>query len=190
MRSYVIKIILSAISIIVYNVSATSVFNLYSDHRAVRTDDILTVMIFESAKAGSQSKTNTSKENSMGLQADGGSGKLSFLPAFGVNGANKVGYDGKGATSREGNLVATVTTRVVKVLDNGNLVIEGSKVVEINEEKEIIKISGVVRPEDIQKNNMVYSSSIADAQITYTGKGVVNTGHRPGVIARFINWIF
>lgn len=164
--------------------------NLFSDHRAVRADDILTVLIVESAKAGSESGTKTSKENSMGVAADGGSGKLSFLPSFGANGSSKVGYNGKGGTSREGSLVATVTARVVKVLDNGNLVIEGSKVVEINEEKEIIKLSGVVRPQDIQTNNVIYSSSIADAQITYTGKGVANTGQRPGFLARFINWIF
>jgi flagellar L-ring protein FlgH len=62
--------------------------------------------------------------------------------------------------------------------------------VEINEEKEIIKITGVVRPQDVQKNNSIYSSSIADAQITYAGKGVANTGRRPGFLARFLNWIF
>jgi flagellar L-ring protein precursor FlgH len=170
--------------------SGTSINNLYSDHRAMRNDDILTVMIVEQAKAGSESKTNTSKENSMGLKGGGGSGALGFIPTLGVSGSNSVGYDGKGGTSREGNLVATISARVVKVLDNGNLVIEGSKVVEINDEKEIIKVTGIVRPQDIQQNNVVYSSSLADAQITYAGKGEANTGRRPGVLARFLNWIF
>jgi flagellar L-ring protein precursor FlgH len=153
-------------------------------------DDILTIMIVESAKAGSESKTNTSKENSVGADVAGGSGALSFLPSFGLSGGNKVGYDGKGGTTREGSLVATISARVIKVLDNGNLVIEGSKVVEINEEKEIIKITGMVRPQDIQQNNIIYSSSIADAQITYAGKGVANTGNRPGLLARVLNFIF
>ncbi|NLL14383.1 MAG: flagellar basal body L-ring protein FlgH [Fibrobacter sp.] len=169
---------------------AASVYSLYSDHRAMKVDDILTVLIVESAKAGSESKTNTSKENSGQLQSAGGSGILGFLPSFGASGGSRVDFDGKGGTSREGNLVATITARVIKVLDNGNLVIEGSKVVEINEEKEIIKLTGMVRPQDIQKNNIIYSSSIADAQITYTGKGAVNTGRRPGLIARFLNFIF
>jgi flagellar L-ring protein FlgH len=115
---------------------------------------------------------------------------LNFLPSFGANGSSKVGYDGKGGTSRAGNLVATISARVTNVLDNGTLVIEGSKVVEINDEKEIIKITGMVRPQDVQQNNVISSSSIADAQITYTGKGVVNDGHRPGFLARFLNWIF
>ena len=85
---------------------------------------------------------------------------------------------------------ATIAVRVTKVLDNGNLVIEGTKVVEVNDEKGLIKVTGIVRPRDIQPNNMIYSSSIADAQITYSGKGAVNDGHRPGVLARLINWIF
>lgn len=179
-----------AVMTITCGVISAPVHNLFSDHRAMRVDDILTVYIVESAKAGSESNTKTSKENSMGVQADGGSGALRFLPSFGVNGGNKLGYSGTGGTSREGNLVATVSSRVIKVLDNGNLVIEGSKLVEINEEKEIIKLTGVVRPQDIQQNNIVYSSSIADAQITYTGKGVANTGQRPGLLARIINFIF
>lgn len=173
-----------------YSLFSAPIPNLFSDHRAMSIDDILTIMIVESAKAGSESGTKTSKENSMGLEGGGGSGALSMIPGFGVSGGSKVGYDGKGGTSREGSLVATISARVTRVLDNGNLVIEGSKVVEINDEKEIIKINGVIRPQDVQKNNIIYSSSIADAEITYAGKGVANTGRRPGVLARFLNWIF
>lgn len=173
-----------------WGISGAPMGSLFSDHRAMGVDDILTVYIVESAKAGSQSKTNTSKENNLGVEAGGGSGALGFIPSFGASGGNKMSYDGKGGTSREGQLVATVTARVVKVLGNGNLVVDGSKVVEINDEKEIIKVSGVVRPGDIQKNNIIYSSSIADAQITYSGKGAAHDGQRPGLIARFFNWIF
>lgn len=173
-----------------HNVFASSMINLYSDHRAMQIDDILTIMIVESAKAGSESGTNSSKENSMGVESGGGSGALRLLPKFGMSGGNKVDYDGKGGTSREGSLVATMSARVTKVLGNGNMVIEGSKVVEINEEREIMKLTGIVRPQDVQKNNIIYSSNIADAEITYTGKGVANTGQRPGLLARFLNWIF
>ena len=169
---------------------ASSIHSLFSDHRAMRVDDILTVLIVESAKAGSESKTNTNKENSFGVEMGGGSGSLGFLPSFGAGGGSSAKYDGRGGTSRQGNLVATVSARITKVLDNGNLIIEGSKVVEINEEREIIKVSGIVRPRDIQNNNVVYSSSIADAHITYSGKGVASTGRRPGLVARFINWLF
>jgi flagellar L-ring protein precursor FlgH len=170
--------------------SAPSVYNLYTDHRAMRVDDILTVYVVESAKAGSQSNTSTSKQNDFGLSGSGGSGAIGFIPAFGVSAGNSISYDGKGGTSREGSLVAKISARVIEVMDNGNLVIKGSKQVEINNEKEIIKISGVVRPQDIESDNTIYSHNIADASITYSGKGNASTGRRPGLLARFLNWIF
>lgn len=166
------------------------VHSLYTDHRAMKVDDILTVFIVEEAKAGSKTGTNTSKENEMGVSGLDGSGALDFLPSFGASGGFKNAYDGKAGTSREGSLVARVSARVIKVLDNGNLMIEGSKVVEINEEREIIKISGVVRPQDIEADNIIYSHSVADAEITYSGNGTVHKGHRPGLVTKFLNWIF
>ena len=182
--------LLLSVSLMLLQAWAAPIYNLYNAHRAMRVDDILTVVITESAKAGSQSGTNTNKQNDMSVQNVKGSGLLKFIPSFGASGSSSLSYDGKGGTSREGSLDAKISARVVKVLDNGNLVIDGSKVVEINEEKEIIKISGVVRPQDIESNNIIYSYNIADAQITYSGKGVANTGQRPGLFARILNWIF
>lgn len=169
---------------------ASSMYNLYSDHRAMQVDDLVTILIDESAKAGSESNTSTSKKNDIGVNNLKGSGLLDFIPAFGASGGTNIGYDGKGGTTRQGSLVATISARVTKVLDNGNLVIDGSKTVMINEEKEIIKISGIVRPQDIGPQNTISSSSIADAEITYSGKGVAQKGQRPGLIARFFNWVF
>lgn len=168
---------------------ATS-FNLYTDHRAMRVDDILTVVVIEQAKAGSESGTKTNKRNSLGASSGGGTGALRFLPSFGASAGTDVGYDGKGSTAREGSLVAKVSAKVIEVLDNGNLVIDGSKEVEINSEKEIIKVSGIVRPQDIESENIVYSYNIADARITYAGKGTANQGQRPGILARVLNFIF
>jgi len=156
----------------------------------MKVDDLLTVLVYESAKAGSQSGTSTSKQNGLGLEGGGGTGALNFLPSFGASGGNKVTYDGKGETTREGSLIAKISARVDQVMDNGNLVISGSKVVEINNEKEIIKISGIVRPQDIQTNNVIFSYNIADAQIMYSGKGTASTGRRPGILARVLNFIF
>jgi flagellar L-ring protein precursor FlgH len=181
-----LRIVLTALTSAAATVSAAQVQNLFSDHRAMRVDDILTIIIVESAKAGSESKTNTSKGSEVGFKA----GSMKLLPPQEFGASNSAKYDGKGATSRSGSLSATVTARVIKVLEGGNLVIEGSKTVEINQEKEIIKISGVVRPQDIQKNNIVYSTSIADAEITYSGNGTVNTAARPGFLTKLANWLF
>jgi flagellar L-ring protein precursor FlgH len=183
-------IVLSSLCMVSYPVIAAQVPNLFSDQRAIKVDDIVTILIVESAKAGSESVTNTDKSQSFGVESAGGTGLMHLLPQFSASGGTKIGYDGQGNSSREGTLEATISARVIKVLDNGNLVIEGSKVVEVNEEKGIIKISGMIRPLDIQQNNIVYSSSIADAQITYSGKGVANTAQRPGILARIMNWLF
>lgn len=184
------KAILIGIMVTGYTCMAAEIPNLFSDQPAIKVDDILTIMIVESAKAGTESKTNTGKTQSFGVGSNGGTGLMRWLPQFGGSGSADIGYDGKGTTSRTGSLNATIAVRVTKVLDNGNLVIEGTKVVEVNDEKGLIKVTGIVRPLDIQPNNMIYSSSIADAQITYSGKGAVNDGHRPGILARVINWIF
>ena len=101
------------VAAVVFIVDAAQVVNLFSDHRAMRIDDILTIMIVESAKAGSESGTKTSKENSLGLESPGGSGALRMIPGFGVSGGSTVGYDGKGGTTREGNLVATISDYLV-----------------------------------------------------------------------------
>ncbi len=190
MKKMVGVMLLFAVLSMSYLAYGSNVYSLYTDHRAMKKDDILTVLILENAKAGSQSSTNTNKKNSFGVQNSAGSGPLDIIPGFGAGGSMNIGYDGKGGTSREGNLVAKISARVVEVLDNGNLVIDGNKIVEINEEKEIIKISGVVRPQDIESDNTVYSFNISDAKITYSGKGVANTGRRPGIFARFLNWLF
>jgi flagellar L-ring protein precursor FlgH len=170
--------------------SSAQIHSLYSDRTAMRRHDILTVLIVESAKAGTKSQTNTSKQSSYGIDGIKGSGALDLLPSFGASGGVQTGHDGRANTAREGNLVATLSARVIEVLDNGNLVIEGSKVVEINNEKEIIKVSGTVRPDDIEAENVIYSHNIADAQISYSGKGTVNEGQRAGLLTRVLNWLF
>jgi flagellar L-ring protein precursor FlgH len=171
-------------------VSGADIYSLYTDHRAMKDDDILTVLVMEEAKAGSESGTNTSKKHKVGVDGIKGSGVLDFIPNFGVSGGTELGYDGQAGTSREGSLVATVSARVIKVMQNGNLVIEGNKIVEINDEKEILKLKGVVRPQDIEADNTIYSYNIADAEITYSGKGTVRNGQRPGLISKFLNWLF
>ncbi len=166
------------------------IYNLYTDHRAMQEGDLLTVLIVENAKAGSNSTTKTGSKTSMGISNLKGSGKLGFIPGFGASGEMGSDYQGGGDTRREGNLVAKLSVRIDKVYDNGNLLITGDKVVEINEEKEIIRLTGTVRPQDIEGDNTVLSYNIANAEITYSGHGVNSDARRPGPFARFFNWLF
>jgi len=170
--------------------AAETNFSLYSDRRGKTVGDVITVLIAEDAKASNESGTSTQKENGVSASAEKGTGLLDFIPSFGMGGATSANFKGQGNTKREGTLKAKVTARIIEVLDNGNLMIKGSKIVEVNSEKEVIEVSGIIRQEDVGRDNTVSSFNIADAKITYAGNGQVYTGQRPGPIARFFNWIF
>ena len=79
--------------------------------------------------------------------------------------------------------------RVVKVLDNGNLLIEGRRAILVNGETQVITISGLVRPQDITGTNTVLSSQIADAEVQMVGKGVIAESQRPGILYRMLDWL-
>ncbi len=164
--------------------------SLYVDRRGKQVGDVITVLVTEASKASNESGTQTQKGHSVSANAEKPTGLLDFLPSFGFGAGSNADYKGKGETKREGSLKATLTARITEVLDNGNLMIQGSKVVEINNEKEILEVSGLIRQEDVGRDNTVFSYNIADAKIVYTGNGAVFTGQRPGLIARFFNWIF
>jgi len=171
-------------------------FSLYTDKKAKRTDDVITVLILENAKAGSDSKTNTDKTQDASIAIDplgvafNGGPANDYTPKIGFGGKVGQKYAGAGNTSRQGDVKATLSARIVAVYDNGNLLIEGNKEVEVNSEKEILRVSGIVRPEDIGSDNTILSEKIADARIQYSGTGDLHQASRPGLLARFFNWIF
>ncbi len=162
---------------------------LFSDHRAHTVGDIITIEIVEVAEASNEASSETSKEHKTSLSASG-SGSLDFIPLTGMSSDVSNDYSGKGKTSRKGKLKAKITARITHVLPNGNLLIEGSRVVDVNGEKQTTILTGVIRPEDITTRNTVFSYNIADAQITYTGRGPIQTSQRPGLFAKLVNWIF
>ena len=163
---------------------------LFSDHRAHTVGDVVTIEIVEVATASNEASTELKKDHSSSLDLSAGTGALDFIPMAGYNTSNSNDYSGEGKTSRKGNLKAKITAVIKEILPNGNLLIEGSRIVEINGEKQITVLTGIIRPADITPLNTVYSYNIADAQITFKGNGVVQTGQRPGLFAKIINWIF
>jgi len=83
-----------------------------------------------------------------------------------------------------------MTAKVVEVLPNGNLVIEGRQTIVINGEEQVIVVSGIVRPQDIEPDNTVLSTYIADATIVYNGTGPIGDAQEPGLLTRLLNWLF
>ncbi len=166
-----------------------SYYSLYTDRRAHQVGDILTVLITEESSASRTAKTYTQKKDEVSTSG-GGTGILDVIPLFsaGVDYKNK--HDGVGRTSRDGKLWATITVKIVEVLGNGNLRIEGKKTVQVNQDKEEITLKGVVRPQDIGPDNTVLSIYVAEAQIGYKGKGAVDAGQKKGIILRILDWFF
>ncbi len=190
---------------------ARSSFNgLFIDTKARNVGDIVTVKIEESAQA--TNRANTETERSSGMEA--GIDKLFGIEAwwqneilpdvddnvpkidpFGnpsIKGSISSDFKGDGETSRSGNLEAYITCRVVDVMANGNLKIVGTREVMVNNENQLIILSGVIRPRDISDTNIIQSTFISDAKIAYSGSGVVDDRQRPGWLANFLNnaWPF
>jgi flagellar L-ring protein precursor FlgH len=161
--------------------------DLAADLRARRVDDIVTVLVSESASATSSGTSKTSRNSSAqaNIAALAGitraAGPLANLANLGSSQA----LDGEGATSRQTTLTTTVSARVTHVLSNGNLVVEGTKNVTINSENQIITIRGVIRPIDLDTTNSIQSARLAQMEVQVNGKGVVaDAVRRPNFLYR------
>lgn len=165
--------------------------DLFSDPKARRAGDVVTIKIAETSSASNSADTSTDRDSSLsagiselfGMQA-------STLQDFSVSGNIKSGFEGSGSTSRRGSLEAFITARVVEVMPNRNLKIVGSREIMVNNEKQIMTIYGVVRPRDISEDNVVLSTFVADARIAYSGAGIVDDRQRPGWIDNALNTIW
>ncbi|MFH1010778.1 MAG: flagellar basal body L-ring protein FlgH, partial [bacterium] len=142
--------------------------SMYADRRARQVGDILTVEIVERATAQVSARTATTTENKNKMDG-GGSGTLDFIPLFGLDANQKSEQKGDGQTTRQGVLRATLAVKVVEVLPNGDLKIQGQRVVNINGEKQLSTLTGIVRSDDITPENTVPSYLIAEAKISYSG---------------------
>lgn len=163
--------------------------SLYSDCIARNVGDQLTILIIENASASASARTNTKGEYDAEVSA-GGTGALDFIPLLSGSGSTKSEHKGTGTTTRQGTLRASMVARVVEVLPNGDLRVEGQKSVIINGEKQLTILSGTVRQVDITPHNTITSDLIGDAEISYKGKGVLANTERPGFLARIFDWIF
>jgi flagellar L-ring protein FlgH len=164
--------------------------SLFTDIKAHKVGDILTVLIYENSNATSQAETKTQKDGKFSTDGGPGIGSLDFIPLFGASGENKSSFNGKGENLRNQSLRAKMSVTVISVKDNGDLIVKGTRTVGISKDKETMTLSGVVRQKDVTAGNTVDSYLIADAEITYTGKGAANNSSRPGFIMRFLNWLF
>ncbi|UCZ57851.1 flagellar basal body L-ring protein FlgH [Desulfurispirillum indicum] len=171
--------------------SDTNVTSIYFlDQKARRINDIITVRVVESSSASNSGNVATSRDSSvnMGVTSVLGKERGSLNPAVQANAGNS--FSGSGQLQKADNITATVSTRIVKVLNNGNMVLRGKREIMIDNEKQMLFVSGVIRPEDIDADNTVMSSALADAQIMYTGSGALAASRKPGWGTTFLNTIW
>jgi len=169
---------------------------LVEDFKARGKGDILTVVISETASASKEATTGTSRAsdvaagipNLMGLEKAGLSKYMDLSKLMNASVSSK--FNGSGSTTRKENLNATITARVVDVLANGNMLIEGRRNVLVNNEDQIIILTGTVRPRDITPDNLVNSNLIADARIAYSGKGIISDRQQPGWLMGIVDKVW
>ncbi len=165
---------------------------LFEDLTANRVGDILTVRLVEQTNASKNAQTSTSKTTETTLQNPTVFGRAltkDGTPLFDASLNGEQGFDGSGSSSQSNSLIGDITVTVVDRLPNGNLVIRGEKWVTLNQGREFIRLSGIIRPTDIEPDNSLVSTRIADAQIAYSSKGVIAAANRMGLISRFFHSI-
>lgn len=169
--------------------------SLFEDLRASRVGDILTVIIDEESQGkgdaqtrlGNESELSAGIPNLLGLMAGITDQYPDLDPNALIKLMSKSDFQGQGSTSRTGKLEGRIAVRVRQVLPNGDLFIEGHKVILLNEEELHFYVSGVIRALDVQPDNSVRSSLIADAQVEFSGRGVVADQQSPGWLHRLVD---
>lgn len=168
--------------------------SLYSGRRARGMGDLVTIRVIQSTQAGTTANTSLKRTGTtkagvtalFGLET-----AVADIPGGGPSLALETeatnDFDGSGNTDRMGSVTGTITTRVVDVLPNGHLVVLGKQDVRINNETEVLAITGVVDPRDLATDSSVLSTRVADLRLEYAGIGVVSGKQRPGWFTRILD---
>lgn len=162
---------------------------LFEDNKAMRVGDVLTIKLQEQTQAKKKADQDTKKDTSI-------SGSVPSL--FGVAASSLLGSDmktelafanqfqGEGASNQSNSLSGNISVTVVELLPNGNLRVRGEKRVTLNQGDEFIRLSGIVRPVDIDTSNTISSDKVADATIMYTGTGAMADASKVGWFSRIL----
>jgi len=164
----------------------------YEDRRARQVGDLVTVIVIESSEASREASTDVSRDTSVSADISNLVGidlnRGGFEPKLGASTANS--FKGSGTTKRRDVLRTRVAARVVQVLGDGNLILEGRRQVQVNEETQYLFVRGIARATDISPDNTVASTDLADAQVIYGGQGLVASQQRPGWMYRIVDAVW
>jgi flagellar L-ring protein precursor FlgH len=167
---------------------------MVSDLRARRLNDLVTIRIAESTNAQVKGDLTSSRSGSNTYTSPSLFGRLATLGIgsgnTSVSNSTTNSFKGSGTTDRSAVFTTTITARVVKVLGNGNLIFEGYRDIQLNNEKQRLYVAGMVDPARLDVNNSVTSAQVAELKVGYGGQGVVDETTRPGYVSRLLNYIW
>ena len=167
--------------------------DLYADPRASRVGDIITVVLQENTTASKSASTSTSRESEVEVDPILGLGGQVIGVGNGANSGlqfeleSESEFEGDAEAAQSNSLVGNISVTVVGVLPNRNLVVRGEKWLTLNNGDEYIRLSGIVRPQDVDTQNQVQSARIANARIQYSGTGTFASSQREGWLSKFFS---
>lgn len=159
--------------------------NLFSDSKALNVGDVVTVQLQESTAASKTSNTSITKDSETDLEAPSVLGHESL--DIGTDLSQDRQFDGEAEADQSNQISGSITVTVVEVMPNGVLRVRGEKWLELTQGKEYVRVSGLIRQQDIGSDNRVSSRRIADARISYGGTGDFDQANRMGWLTRFFN---
>ncbi len=162
--------------------------SLYSDAKARRVGDIITVNLQENTSASKKAKNEYENDTSNTVNPITGFGglplKIGSQPIqFGLSANNA--YSGDSKADQSNSLNGSISVNVLRVYPNGNLLIRGEKWIDLNTGSEYIRLTGIIRQEDIGSDNTIVSTKVANARIEYSGTGAFHKGQQPGWLSKF-----
>ncbi len=167
-----------------YSLWSDSQSALFKDARALNVGDILTVNIQINDKASFENETDRSRTNKSGMNWSTSADFFGYKPpetTGELGSGSNTSTQGKGSTERSEKLTLLVAAVVTGILENGNLLISGSQEVRVNHEIRILNVAGIVRPQDVDADNTISYERIAEARISYGGRGRLTEVQQPPV---------
>lgn len=167
----------------------------FTDLRAKRVGDILTIRVVENVRAQQAAGTDTSREADVSMGISELFGLQNYLPSdLGLDallgGSSSRNFKGGGSNSRSNNLSATISATVVEVTASGQLVVEATRFMKVNQEEENLTLRGIVRATDVSPTNEVLSTKLANLEVRYGGQGVIGSNLKPGILMRIVQFLF
>lgn len=187
------------------SIYASGGVNLFGDDKAMRRGDVLLVQVIQKSSGSKKADTDTKRnakisatiKYALGLEESINETTNYEMPVGGtwdpnplIDAESSNQFAGEGSTTRSDDLTALVSAVVTDVLSNGNLVVYGHQTVTLNNEASVLTVQGIVRPTDISPENIVLSTRIANANIEFTGSGVISDKQHPGWGTRIVDWVW